>query len=777
MQEAGANKILVVEDDPTVRGYLVTVLTDDGYGVTTRSSAKAAKALLKKDSFDLVISDLIMPEVSGLDLLKFIRKNKINSEVIILTAFGDMDSVLEALRAGADDFLLKPCDRLVLHKAITRAFKKINLEREKKKSDERYYTLFESTTDMVFMLDAKGIVTEMNSRGLEIFGRTRGQIIGKPYKRLIHKEDYMSAVKAFEETVSGEIKQFVARIRPKDDSLWYFEFNYSPLFSDGKVQGAYCIAHDITQLKQLQNQLEEYSHNLEQVVEERTRELKASEERFRRLTATAKDAVITVNSEGRITFANSAAGRILSCDPDALIDWPIEEIIPSQGHDSSENPVGPYLKKAKGSDEGVTVEVSAKRKSGDEFPAEVSISSFEIQDEIYATVLLRDITSRAELATRIRQRQKMESIGRLAGGIAHNLNNILCGLLGYASFLKSTADRDSEHYRYLETMEVSCVKASDLVRQILEYAEGGKYHVEVCDPNKLVSETVEFLKRSIPRNIAIESRTAPSTRCIECDPSQVRQVLLNLSINAREAMPEGGTLSFNVANAKVDAKLNTKHPDLEPGEYVAISVKDTGAGINDKEMDQIFEPFYSTKSFGYGMGLSSSLGIIQKHKGVIEVESGPQGGTAFTIYLPSTDKTPAKRPVQDPGEFRHGTETVLVVDDEQVFCELVRDVLERAGYSVIVAETGNQGIKTFDKHKKKIDLVLIDIILPDMSGEDLLKTIHKSSPNTKLAITSGCSLQEVPDELKAYVDGAFLQKPCTAEKMTEVVRRALDRKS
>ena len=205
MGEIIPNKILVVEDDAMVRGYLATVLTDEGYGVTVRSSGKAAKELLKKEAFDLVLTDLIMPEVTGLDLLKFIRKNRLNSQVIILTAFSDMDSVLGALREGADDFLIKPIDRLVLHKAITRSFDKIQLERAKKNADEKYHRLFESTTDMVFILDSKGIVSEMNTRGLEIFGRTRGQIVGKHYKRLIQKEDFDEAAVAFSRAEEGKL--------------------------------------------------------------------------------------------------------------------------------------------------------------------------------------------------------------------------------------------------------------------------------------------------------------------------------------------------------------------------------------------------------------------------------------------------------------------------------------------------------------------------------------------------------------------------------------------
>ncbi len=387
---------MVVEDDSTVRGYLATILTDDGFSVTTRSSGKAAKALLKKDAFDLVLTDLIMPEFSGLDLLKFIRKNKINSEVIILTAFSDMDSVLGALRSGADDFLIKPCDRLVLHKAITRAFKKINLEREKEKSDQKYHKLFESTNDMVFILDSKGIVTEMNSRGFEIFGRTRGQIIGKSYKRLINKDDYPEAVQAFEKTIDGQTVQFVARIRPKDDSLWYFEFTYSPLYSEGQIQGVYCIAHDITQLKQLQNQLEEYSRNLEKIVEERTADLKASEERLRAITAAAKEGVITTDSTGKITFANRTAGSILGCDPENLISKPVEAVIPPEIQESKKSPLRLFLKQGKEIPKDMPVRVNARKNSGEDFPAEISISSFRLNNEVFATILLRDLTSAAE---------------------------------------------------------------------------------------------------------------------------------------------------------------------------------------------------------------------------------------------------------------------------------------------------------------------------------------------------------------------------------------------
>ena len=778
MGEIIPNKILVVEDDAMVRGYLATVLTDEGYSVTVRSSGKAAKELLKKEAFDLVLTDLIMPEFTGLDLLKFIRKNRLNSEVIILTAFSDMDSVLGALREGADDFLIKPIDRLVLHKAITRSFDKIELERAKKNVDEKYHRLFESTTDMVFILDSKGIVSEMNSRGLEIFGRTRGQIVGKHYKRLIQKEDFDEAAQAFTRAEEGKISKFTARIRPKDNSLWYFEFNCSPFYEEGKIQGVYCIAHDITELKKLQNRLEEYTHNLEKLVEERNSELKISEERLRALTSTAQDGVIIASSSGVITYANPAAGRIFGCPSASLENQPLENFFVLESKESQKNPLKPFLKQ--GGDTlpaGKTVEASAKRKTGEIFPVEISISSFAVKEESYVTIIIRDITERAEMHGRILKRQKMESIGRLAGGIAHNLNNILCGILGYATFLKSASDKGSDLFRYLEIIEDSCNKASDLVRHIVEYAEGGKYQVEIHNPAELINGAVDFLKQTFPKNIVIESKIDPNVKNIECDISQMRQVLLNLSINAQEAMPNGGTLTLTAANFKPDAQVLKKHADIGSGNYVAISVKDTGKGIDQKAMEQIFEPFNTTKGFGYGLGLASSFGIVKRHNGVIDVESSKGKGATFTILLPATDKKISRQPETRMSRIRKGSETILVIDDEKLFIELAKDVLIKSGYKVYTARNGKDGVGEFEKHKNTIDLVLLDFILPDLEGEEVIKAIRAMNPKTRIAITSGYNIQNIRGDIRPFINGAFLKKPCTAEDMTEVVRMALDNES
>ncbi|MCP4723802.1 MAG: response regulator, partial [bacterium] len=370
--------------------------------------------------------------------------------------------------------------------------------------------------------------------------------------------------------------------------------------------------------------------------------------------------------------------------------------------------------------------------------------------------------------------QKMESIGRLAGGIAHDFNNLLVGIMGYAELLKMQyPDKTSTEGEAAEVILNSAERASALTVQLLGFARKGKFNPVPLNINDILRNTVKVSEKIFEKNIKISFDLGTEVKLIEADLHQIEQVLTNLFINAKDAMPKGGILTLKTNNKKVETGINCLCGNSEPGEYVVVDVTDTGIGIPDEIVENIFEPFFTTKGEGKGtgLGLATVYGIITNHGGHLSVTSEPGKGTSIIISLPvSGKKVKAKK--KDKKLIR-GTGRILIIDDEKNVRQYTEAMLRRMGYEVILAEDGSEGVKIYKKNKDIIDLVLLDMIMPVKSGKETLAEMQKVKPDVRVVLFSGYSKEGQAEEIMKKGVKGFIQKPFSAEQLSKTVKKAI----
>ena len=402
---------------------------------------------------------------------------------------------------------------------------------------------------------------------------------------------------------------------------------------------------------------------------------------------------------------------------------------------------------------------------------------------IYAKELKKKIGEhkRAEeekkkLEVQLLQAQKMESIGTLAGGVAHDFNNLLMGIQGYASLMLNDLHETHPHYRWTKRIEDLVGSGAGLTNQLLGFARGGKYDVRPTDINEVVKKSSNMFGRT-RKEITIEGTYEQDLWTVEIDRGQIEQLLLNLYVNAWQAMPGGGTLHLETKNVRFDENY-TKPYDARPGRYVKISVTDTGVGMDDATQRRIFDPFFTTKEMGRGagLGLTSAYGIIKSHNGIINVSSKKGHGATFTVYLPVVETAvSAAGAVMRKEEIKRGSETILLVDDEQTVIDVGRELLGKLGHKVLLATGGREALNVCKANEDRIDLVILDMIMPEMGGSEVYNQMKKMSPDIKVLLSSGYSIDgQATEMLKRGCDG-FIQKPFSMQKLSGKIRGILDK--
>jgi signal transduction histidine kinase/ActR/RegA family two-component response regulator len=385
-----------------------------------------------------------------------------------------------------------------------------------------------------------------------------------------------------------------------------------------------------------------------------------------------------------------------------------------------------------------------------------------------------DVTDRRFLEEQLRQSQKMEAVGHLAGGIAHDFNNILTVIKGYSGLALEVLSKDDPLWSYLEDIQKAGLRAASLTSQLLAFSRKQVLQPKVVNLNSIVSEVENLLRRVIGEDIQL--RTAlTATGNVKADPNQIEQVILNLVVNARDAMPKGGKLTVEVRDVDLSAEYAHGRVGVQPGPHVMLTVTDSGIGMDKETQSKIFEPFYTTKNPGKGTGLGLSMvyGIVKQSGGSVWVYSEPECGTTFKIYFPRVDEAASPYTKTVRHEKLIGTETILLTEDDESVRTLTRDVLQRYGYQVIVAADGKEAISISQKHRKKIHLLITDVIMPQMRGPDLAKKLMRKWPNLKVLYMSGYTDSVVLDS--GFIDPAvhFLQKPFTPDLLASAVREVL----
>ncbi|MCK5117883.1 MAG: response regulator [Candidatus Aegiribacteria sp.] len=522
-------------------------------------------------------------------------------------------------------------------------------------------------------------------------------------------------------------------------------------------------------LKRLNLQL--HSEIVEHKVAEEA--LRESEAMYRLLVEKAGSAIFILQ-DGVIRFQNEKTEKILGYGPSAMVGIDFFELVK---FGDREMLTGAFEKLNNGETTSLTVQIEMQNEENEIFDAELDVSLISWNGKPALLNFLRNISLEKSTERQRQQAQKMESMGTLAGGVAHDFNNLLTAMAGNVSLLKMDSRMESRDLEKLDRIE-SCIQSgAKLSGQLLGLARGGKYETEICDPNMIISQAVDMFGRT-RKDIEISLELDPGVSAVEVDKSQLEQVLLNLYLNAGQAMSGGGELSLKTENILIDDQIAVNF-DIAVGNYVLISIKDSGSGIDKRIQMRIFDPFFTTKEIGRGtgLGLASAYGIMRNHGGAIDVSSKPGCGATFSLYLPAASLSSREATaVVIPPETRcllHGHETILLIDDEAIMLEIGLEILETLGYQVLTADNGATACALYERENANIDMVMLDMVLPGISGGQIFEVLKKINPQVKVLLVSGYSAGGDVAEIMAKGGRGFLQKPFELYHLSQVLREVL----
>ena len=652
-------KILIVDDEPRMCESLKVLLSNKDYDVCTASSGHDALDYLEKDDFDVVLLDIIMPNIDGHQIMDYINTRNLDTLVIIITGNASLDSVVRALRSKAYDYFSKPIETDELLKSVQNALNQKRLQYENRvlnenliMSEKRYGYLVENSPDIIYTLDEQGNFTFINNAVEQVIGIKSEKLIGKHYTNIVYEEDQEKAKWFFNERRTGNRAASGVEIRLK-------------------------VLSNADQIKHCE-------------IRHMTVELKSS----------------------------------------GMYKKPVTEI--------QKTYIGTY---------GVA----------------------------------RDITEKKKLESQLQRAQKMEALGTLAGGVAHDLNNILSGLVSYPELLLMDLPKESSLRNSILTIQKSGEKAAAIVHDLFTLARRGLNVTEVVNLNHIVSEYLispENVRiKEYHRNIKIKDDLKEDLLPILGSPVHLSKTLMNLVSNAAEAMPNGGEIHISTQNRYIDKPIRG-YDHIKEGDYVILSVSDTGLGIPSRDMERIFEPFYTKKIMernGTGLGMAVVWGTVKDHRGYIDVQSTERKGTTFSLYFPVTRKEVAKETIPLSLEDYMGKgELILVVDDVEEQREIAFKMLVRLGYSVRPVSSGEEAVDYLKE--KSADLIILDMIMdPGIDGLDTYKRILEFHPRQKAIIVSGFSETNRVKEAQRLGAGAYIDKPYLLEKIAIAVRDELDK--
>ncbi len=632
-----------------------------------------------------------------------------------------------------------------------------------KNSEARYRSLFEQANDAIFLNTIDDVIIDVNRRACEMLGYSREELLTMTVSDLQAPEIRQQRG----EVIKYEIEHFAGVPFEtvdihKDGTRIAVEVNTSLIVDNQNQQLALSIVRNISQRKQAEQALRE------------------SEERLNGIVISAMDAIIVIDEMQKIVLFNPTAERVFGYTAEEIIGKPLTNLMPERfrhGHERHVHAFGltGLTNRLMGQDA-----LYGLRSDGEEFPIEASISQSMINEEQYFTAILRDITKRIELEEQFYQAQKMEAIGLLAGGIAHDFNNLLTPIMVYADLGMMDLTREDRVYEYLQQIEKTASRAKQLTQQILALSQKQLLVLETLELNAVVHDISNLLQRVIGENILLEMNLQDNLPFVQADANQLGQILMNLAVNARDAMPNGGVLEIKTRFVRLNEVLEGLPAAIPPNSYIVLSVRDAGVGMGEEVKHHLFEPFFTTKESGRGtgLGLSTVHSIVQRHHGHIQFDSQIGEGTVFKIYLPVTreEKVEVETPALSPVEDVLVTGTVLIVEDEISVRIPLTQVLLLKGYRVLEAINGEEALQIAFSCDDNIHLLLTDMMMPDMNGYELHQKLIELFPAIKVLYMSGYSGDFI-EQLTLSTQVDFLQKPFKLQQLTEKVNKIINNNS
>ena len=579
-----------------------------------------------------------------------------------------------------------------------------------------------------------------------------------PFSAYTHPDDLRLNLELFEELRVGvrDSYELVKRVICKDGDLRWVHLTTSRVSDSEGCPVLMAVVDDVTEHKQSEEAL------------------RTSEERYREFFENAHDPPFTSDLDGRCLAVSRSVERILGYEPEELVGRHFSVVMPP---DSVELAQEQLERKLRGETGTTTYELDLLAKDGSRVPVEVTSRVIRRGGEIVGfQAVARDLRERRALEVRLGQAQKMEAVGQLAGGIAHDFNNLLTAVSGYSELLLAKLAPSDPLRRDVEEIRKAGERAAVLTRQLLAFSRRQVLQPKVVDVNDVIQETEEMLRRLIGEHIELETKPSRKLARVRADPGQLGQVIVNLAVNARDAMPDGGRLTIEAANVKMSTARAARYPPMPAGAYVRLAVTDTGVGMDAETRARVFEPFFTTKEpgSGTGLGLATVYGIVKQSDGFVFVTSERGRGATFEIFLPEVEEEVDGRAEPPRASPLFGEETILLVEDDAVVRELVREILEANGYSVLEAAQGEEAIAICRGHDGPIDLLLTDTVMPRMGGRELAEHVRNERPQTRILFMSGYT-QVGFDGLGGLPAGvAFIQKPFSPTALAARVRDVLD---
>ncbi len=636
-------RILVVDDEPHVCESLRVLLKRQGYNILTATSGRRALELLDGNRFDLLLLDMVIPDINGSQIMDYVNRHNLDVAIIVITGNASIESAVTALRKGAFDYLKKPFEYEELQKRVSNAVEQRRLSHEKtvingklQRSELRYQHLVQNSPDIIYVLDSEGRFLFANVAIKRLLGFDPEQLNGRSFSTIVHEKD------------QERVSYLLSSAQPRNDPLRRREMKLRRC-DDERTFKTFEISHVIIDLSYVDGDL-------------------------------------------------SGSG-------------------------------------------------------------------------VYGVA--RDISYRRQLEEQLQHAKKMEAIGSLAGGIAHDFNNILMGILGYTSLVLTKTEPDNPVHAKLLSIEQYVRSGAHLTQQLLSVARGRSFEVKPVNMHQVIEKTAGMFGRT-KKEMALELDFADPVWTVMADEGQIEQVLLNLYVNAWQAMPGGGTVVIETENITIHESLSYQL-GIEPGRYVCIRVRDNGVGMDEAVRQRVFEPFFTTKGDekGTGLGLASAFNIMKNHDGTITVESTKGQGTTFSLFLPATDQAVQQEQTAHEAVIR-GDETVFLVDDEEVIIDVGVELLQELGYRVLSARSGEEALKRYREHKDEIDIIIVDLIMPHMNGGELCDSIRGISPDVKILLSSGYSIEGKTAEILQRSCNGFIQKPFALTELSKKLREVLD---
>jgi len=641
------------------------------------------------------------------------------------------------------------------------ALERVRVEQALRQSEKRFRQLFEDSPDAVFVEDLEGRVLDANLAAARLQGMSREELLGRNVADLVPPEKRTESLQTFKKLARGDLTQAEGISLTTDGRQVPVEVRTSLIDYSGKP-AVLLHVRDISERKRAEEAL------------------KGSEVRFHSVWENSVDGMRLTDENGTIIAVNEAFCKLAGMKREELEGKPFT--VTYAESDNLEKKLAVYRQRFKERTVERRIERRMTFRTGK--TAELEGANSFVESGGQRTLLLglfRDITDHKRLEDQLRHSQKMDAIGQLAGGVAHDFNNILTVIQGHASLLRGAGGVSGPLAGSADQIAQAAERAAGLTRQLLTFSRRQMMQPKQLDLNAVVSNMTKMMGRILGEDIELQFNYSRNLPLVHADVGMIEQVLLNLAVNSRDAMPTGGQLIIRISVLDLAADQPKEHPEGRPGRFVCLSVTDTGSGIAADVLPHIFEPFFTTKAVGKGtgLGLATVYGIIKQHQGWVEVESGVGQGTTFNVFLPGGGEGAADQQGETSVEEapRGGNETILVVEDEPPVRDLVCKILKSCGYDVLQATSGVHALEVWKENKNKIDLLLTDIVMPDgMTGRDLAEKVQAEKPGLKAIFTSGYSSDIVGKDFVIEDGVNFLQKPYVPQKLIKVIRKCLDGK-